>query len=369
MSMDAATPAAAGDSPALRSARAILRQQADCLRDLASRLDTRFDRAMALLLDCRGSVMVTGMGKAGLVGRKIAATLASTGARSHFLHPAEALHGDLGRVHADDVVLALSNSGETEELVRLLPALADLGVDLVAITAHGASTLARAATVTLELGAIAEACHLGLAPSTSTTAMLALGDALALTLSRARGLRRDDFNRHHPGGSLGKRLGRVEALMRPLSDCRLARQSHTVREVFARLGRPGRRSGAIMLTSDDGRLQGVFTDSDLARLFEQRRDAALDRPIAEVMTRQPTAVVAGSRAQQAISLLARRKLSELPVVDTQGVPLGMLDITDLVGLMPALSSPESTELAPSDESSGGGPRLAVFHEPPDPAGA
>jgi arabinose-5-phosphate isomerase len=157
--------------------------------------------------------------------------------------------------------------------------------------------------------------------------------------------------------------------MRPLPECRVALQSQTVREVFAQWGRPGRRSGAIMLIADDGMLRGIFTDSDLARLFERRQDAALDRPIAEVMTRHPAAVAAGSRAEEALSLLARRKLSELPVVDSQGRPVGMLDITDLVGLMPALSPPESAQLAPPEESAGGVPRLAVFDEPTDHAGA
>lgn len=319
----------------LHYARDILRLEAQALEQVAGRLDASFLAAVEHLLSCRGSAIVSGMGKAGLIGQKIAATFASTGTRSHFLHPAEAVHGDLGRVHADDVLVLLSQSGETEEIVRLLPNLTRMGVPLVAVTGRAGSTLGKAATVVLELGPLKEACSLGLAPSTSTTAMLALGDALALVTSRIRGFRAEDFARFHPGGSLGRKLSKVDDWMRPLAECRLASASQTVRGVFAMQQRPGRRSGAIMLLDERGRLVGLFTDSDLARLFEGRRDERFDAPIREVMTPAPCVVRTGSMMSDAVAIMAERKISELPVVDHVGVPQGLIDITDVVGLVPA----------------------------------
>jgi arabinose-5-phosphate isomerase len=274
------------------------------------------------------------MGKAGIVGQKIAATLASLGTRAHFLHPAEAFHGDLGRIHASDVVLMLSQSGETGEVVQLLPSLKEFEVPIVAVTASKTSSVGCAARVVLELGQLEEACSLGLAPSTSTTAMLALGDALALVLSKLRGFEAEDFARFHPGGALGRKLSRVDDIMRPLEECRTARDGQTVRQVVVTTSKPGRRTGAIMLTDADGRLTGLFTDSDLARLFERRDEAALDRPIAEVMVASPSTVRSGKRVSEAVNLLASRKFSELPVVDAEGRPVGLLDITDLIGLFP-----------------------------------
>ncbi len=318
----------------LRFARQILEQESRTLAQLAKRLDAGFCRAVECLYACRGSVIVSGMGKAGLVGRKIMATLASTGTRSHCLHPAEAVHGDLGRIHRDDVMLILSQSGETEEVVRLLPSLAELGVPILAITGRAESTLGRAATVTLELGPLEEACSLGLAPSTSTTAMLALGDALALVTSRMRNFDRDDFARFHPGGSLGRKLSRVEHHLRPADQCRVADQEKTVREVFVGLSVPGRRTGAIMLVDGRGKLTGIFTDSDLARLFEHRRDCDLDLPIRRVMTADPLTIGVGARMAEAVERMARHKISELPVVDAAGRPVGLIDVTDVMGEIP-----------------------------------
>ncbi|HVC95559.1 MAG TPA: KpsF/GutQ family sugar-phosphate isomerase [Pirellulales bacterium] len=318
----------------IRYGREIIQQEAQALATLARELGSHFARATAYLHSCRGAVVVTGMGKAGLIGQKISATLASTGTRSIFLHPAEALHGDLGRVGDDDVVLALSQSGETEEIVRLLPALAAMRLPMIAITTHARSTLGRAADVTLELGALREACPLGLAPSTSTTAMLALGDALALVTSRLLAFGRADFARVHPAGSLGRQLRKVEEQMRPLDECRVARDEQNIREVFAEQRRPGRRTGAILLVGPTGVLTGIFTDSDLARLFEARRDEALDRPIAEVMTSRPQTVYLGSMLMDAVEILAELKISELPVVNASGAPVGLLDITDVVGMIP-----------------------------------
>lgn len=318
----------------LRYAREIIHIEAQALERIAGRLDSLFNEAVELLGNCRGLVVVVGMGKAGLIGAKISATLTSTGTRSIFLHPAEAVHGDLGRVQADDVVLVLSQSGETEEVVRLLPSLAELNVPIVAITARATSTLGRAAAVTLELGPLQEACPLGLAPSTSTTAMLALGDALALVVSRLHRFGHADFARVHPAGALGRRLAKVDDHMRSLADCRVAAESEAVRDVFAALKRPGRRTGAIMLVDAEGRLTGLFTDSDLARLFESRRYESFEEPIARVMTARPTTVTTGAMLADAVSMMAERKLSELPVIDRQGGPAGLLDVTDLVGMIP-----------------------------------
>ncbi len=329
----------------VRYAREIIRLEGQALLGLATRLDTEFCRAVECLFQCQTSVIVTGMGKAGLIGQKIAATLSSTGTRGHFLHPAEAFHGDLGCIHRDDVVLILSQSGETEEVTRLLPSLSTLGVNIVAITARRSSTLGSAATVVLELGPLKEACSLGLAPSTSTTAMLALGDALALVVSRMRSFGAEDFARFHPGGSLGRKLSKVEDHMRRLVQCRVAADELTVRSVLAAPATSGRRSGAILLLDAESRLSGIFTDSDLARLFESRRDGALDEPIRQVMTPRPITVPAGSMVSDAMSIMAERKLSELPVVDEDGRPIGLLDITDLVGNELA-SATDSTPVSP-----------------------
>jgi len=339
----------------LRCARQILEQESQTLAQLAKRLDQAFCRAVERLYACRGSVIVSGMGKAGLVGQKIMATLASTGTRSHCLHPAEAVHGDLGRIDRDDVMLILSQSGETEEVVRLLPSLAELGVPILAITGRADSTLGRAATVTLELGPLEEACALGLAPSTSTTAMLALGDALALVTSRMRNFDRDDFARFHPGGSLGRKLSKVDHHLRPLAQCRVATQEKTVREVFVGASLPGRRTGAIMVVDRDGKLTGIFTDSDLARLFEHRRDRDLDLPVSNVMTADPWTIPLGARMVEAVELMARRKISELPVVDADGRPVGLIDVTDVVGVLPKQPGEGSGE--------GSCPACRVFREP------
>lgn len=315
----------------LQLARDVLRSEGEAVLALAERLGAEFSQAVELLAACRGNVIVTGMGKAGLVGQKIAATLASTGTSSHFLHPSEAVHGDLGRIHGLDIVLALSFSGETAELTRLLSSLAELETSLIAVTGQAGSTLGRSARITLELGPIREACCLGLAPTTSTTVMLALGDALALAISRVKGFEARDFARFHPGGSLGRKLTRVEEAMRPLSECRMSEQTRTVREVLIQVSRPGRRTGAIMLVDEQGCLKGLFTDSDLARILEHGREAALDAPIAQVMTRDPTTIPPEKFLSEAHDLIARKKISELPVVDEEFRPLGLIDITDLFG--------------------------------------
>ncbi len=316
-------------------AREVLRIEANALIQVRDRVDESIARAAEVIFRSRGSVIVTGMGKAGIVGQKLAATLSSTGTAAFPLHPGEAVHGDLGRVRAGDVVIVLSQSGETEEVLRLLPSIHRLGVTLIAITARGESSLGKAADLCLLLGPIEEACPLGLAPSASTTAMMALGDALALLVSRLRDFRAEDFAMNHPAGALGKRLNRVEDVMRSGKRFRVAHVERTVRDVFVSFAGPRRRSGAVLLVDDSGRLVGIFTDSDLARLFEQRRDAMLDQPIRDVMTADPVQVTVGSPVAMAVDAMRERKISELPVVDRAGSPVGLIDLTDLIGLVPA----------------------------------
>lgn len=322
----------------LSAAREVLQREALALWRASQQLGYEFTEAMELIDNCQGAVIVTGMGKAGLIGQKIAATMASTGTTSHFLHPAEAFHGDLGRVKEGDVVLMLSQSGETGEVVQLLPSLREMNVPVIAITARETSTVGRAASVVLPLGQMDEACWLGLAPSTTTTAMIALGDALALVQSKSRGFQAEDFAKYHPGGSLGRKLARVDDAMRPLDECRVAMQTETVRNVIVSCGKPGRRTGAVMLVDEQGKLTGLFTDSDLARLFEHRDESALDQPIEDLMVANPTTITHGARMSEAVDLLANRKFSELPVVDQQGYPLGLVDVTDVVSMKQASTS-------------------------------
>jgi arabinose-5-phosphate isomerase len=323
------------EAEGLAYARDVLRLEADALTRVRDRLDLSIARAADRIYRCTGSVIVTGMGKAGLVGQKLAGTLASTGTRAFPLHPADAVHGDLGRIRTGDVVLALSQSGETEEVLRLIPALRRLGATLIAVTERAASSLGRQADLCVALGPIAEACPLGLAPSASTTAMMAVGDALALLVSRMRDFRPEEFALYHPAGSLGRRLARVEDVMRTSRQVRTAHPDEAVRAVLVRLGGARRRSGAIVITDEDDRLVGIFTDSDLARLIEMRREAMLDRPMTEVMTPDPLRVVVGAPVADAVELLKARKISELPVIDRGGRLVGLIDVTDLIDLVPA----------------------------------
>jgi arabinose-5-phosphate isomerase len=317
----------------LRQAKEVLRAEADAVGKLAERLDGAFCEAVDLL-DGAGGVVVTGMGKAGLIGQKIAATLASLGVRARTLHPAEAVHGDLGALHSDDVVLALSHSGETEELVRLLPILKRLSLPVVAITATTSSSLGRSADVTLAIGRITEVDPFGLAPTTSTTVMLALGDALAILIAKRRAFTPQQFAVFHPAGNLGRKLALVGEIMRTGNELRVASEELTIRDIFATLARPGRRTGAVILTDSDGQLSGIFTDSDLARLLEGRKEAQLDRPISEVMTRNPVTARPEMTLGDVVELLSARKLSELPVIDADRRPVGLVDITDVLPLLP-----------------------------------
>jgi arabinose-5-phosphate isomerase len=315
-------------------AREVLRIEAEAIGRVRDRLEDTITRAAELIYRSAGCVIVTGMGKAGLVGQKLAATLASTGTRAFPLHPAEAVHGDLGRIRADDIVIALSQSGETEEVLRLIPAIRRLGALLIAITEQASSSLGQAADLCIMLGPIEEACPLGLAPSASTSVLMAVGDALALLVSQMRDFTAADFARYHPGGSLGRKLVQVEEVMRTGNHIRQALFEETVRSIFVRLAGPRRRSGAVLITDDDSVLLGIFTDSDLARLFEKGREADFDRPIAAVMTPNPYTIHIGATLTDAIELMKAHKISELPVVDHSHRLVGLIDVTDLIGIVP-----------------------------------
>lgn len=325
-----------GGSDVIRFGQEILRAEADALCLVADRLNDSFEQAVDLLRGTvelgSGRVLLSGVGKSAHVAHKITGTLNSTGTRAFFLDPVQALHGDLGMVHPHDVAILFSHSGESEEIVRLLTPLSSLCSALIAVTANAQSTLARQAEVVLAYGPLEEVCPMGLAPSASTTAMLALGDALSFAISESRGFGQEDFARFHPAGSLGRKLARVERMMRVAPEARYAPHSSTIREVMSRAGNKGRRTGAVMVLDDAGRLAGIFTDSDLARLIGRRADGQLDRPISEAMTESPLVARAGSRVGEAMQLMSLRKISELPVVDDDGKPLGILDITDLIDL-------------------------------------
>jgi arabinose-5-phosphate isomerase len=318
----------------LAFAREVLRIEAEAIELVRNRLSNTITHAAELIYRSSGSVIVTGMGKAGLVGQKLAATLASTGTRAFPLHPAEAVHGDLGRIRADDIVIALSQSGETEEVLRLIPALRRLGAVVIAITERTVSSLGRSADLCLALGPIEEACPLGLAPSASTTVFMAVGDALALLVSQRRDFTAADFARYHPGGTLGRKLMRVDEVMRTGNHVRQAHLEETVRSVFIRLAGPRRRSGAVLITGDDSVLLGIFTDSDLARLLEKRREADFDCPLSAVMTVSPYTIHVGATVSDAVELIKAHKISELPVIDCNHRLVGLIDVTDLIGLIP-----------------------------------
>ena len=328
-------PTAATDRLAL--ARQVLRAEAAALELVAGRLGESFDAVAELLGRCRGRVAVSGVGKSADIGQKLVGTFNSTGTRAYLLDATRAVHGDLGMVHPDDVALALSHSGEGDELLKLLPPLKLAACSLVAVTGVAGSSLTRAADAAIVYGPITEACPLSLAPSTSTTVMLALGDALAFTLSEARQFTAAEFARFHPAGTLGRKLATVEVYMRRGDELRIAPADATVRAVFATVRHSGRRTGAIMLTDGFGRLAGLFTDSDLARLFETNGD--FDAPISGVMTANPLTVARTAKMGEALELMQARKFSELPVIDEQGKPLGLLDITDLLGLPPEPPGP------------------------------
>ena len=316
-------------------ARKVLQTEAEAILALVERLDDRFEKGVSILHDCRGRVIVTGMGKSGIIARKIAATLSSTGTPAFFLHPAEAIHGDLGVLQADDVIVALSNSGETEELLRLLETIKRLGARMLAITGDCQSTLAQAADVALDCQVSQEACPMNLVPTASTTAALALGDALAMTLFVAKGFREEDFANIHPGGKLGKRLMRVEQLMH--LDAPAVPPSASMSQVMQAMSRtaPGRlRSfGMTCVIDNANRLAGIITDGDLRRLLLAAQETVpgsiLDKTAADVMSRNPVTVTRSTLAVEALRLMEERKITSLVVVgDSQQVE-GVLSLHDL----------------------------------------
>jgi len=308
-------------------ARKVLETEAAAILALIPRLDSRFDQAVELLRACRGRVILTGMGKSGIISRKIAATLTSTGTASLFLHPAEAVHGDLGVIQGDDVVLALSSSGETAEVLRLLETIRRVGAKLIAIAGVGRSTLAEAADIWLDCSVTEEACPLNLAPTASTTAALAIGDALAMTLLVAKGFRQEDFANLHPGGKLGKQFMRVESLMHGGKDLPQVRVDTIMREVIYEMSRKG--LGMTCVANERGDLLGIITDGDLRRLMERAGDT-LTLTAADVMTRNPATVEPRMLAAQALNLLEQRKITALVVAE--GEPkraIGVVHLHDL----------------------------------------
>jgi arabinose-5-phosphate isomerase len=303
-------------------ARRVLRTEAAAILGLVERLDDRFTRVVAMLRDCRGRVIVTGMGKSGIICRKIAATLSSTGTAAYFLHPAEAIHGDLGVIQPEDVVVALSYSGETAELLRLLETIRRLGARLVAITGDAASTLGQAADVTLECRVTEEACPMNLVPTASTTAALALGDALAMTLLVHKGFREEDFANLHPGGKLGKKLMRVEALMHAGMHAPIVGPDTPMRDVIYEMSRKGLGMTCVV---ERGALAGIITDGDLRRRMSDTPQV-LDLRAADVMTRSPITIRRTMLAAEALRVMEQRKITSLIVAGDDGAVEGVLHL-------------------------------------------
>ncbi|MGC3982675.1 MAG: KpsF/GutQ family sugar-phosphate isomerase [Steroidobacteraceae bacterium] len=312
----------------LSRARAVLETEAGAISALIPRLGKHFAAACQLILNCKGRLVVSGMGKSGHVGNKIAATFASTGTPAFFVHPAEASHGDIGMITPQDLVLAISNSGETDELVTILPVIKRLGIPLIALTGRVDSTLGRAATTTLDVSVATEACPLNLAPTASTTATLALGDALAVAVLEARGFTEEDFARSHPGGTLGRRLLLyVEDVMHTGAQLPLVTPDTLLREGLLEMSRKG--LGMTNVVDQRGHLLGVFTDGDLRRALDKQIDLRATL-IGEVMTPQPKHATPRMLAAAAVHLMETHKITALPVVDDHGVVVGALNVHDLL---------------------------------------
>lgn len=311
----------------LETARKVLEIEARTLDLLRDRLDGRFEDAVAILFACRGRVVVAGMGKSGIIGQKISATFSSTGTPSFFLHPAEALHGDLGRLVRNDTLVALSYSGETEELLRLLDTVKRLGIPLITVTGSLCSTLAQSSDVVIDAGVPREACPLGLAPTASTTAMLALGDALAMALAEKRGFSADDYADLHPAGGLGMKLRRVENLMHTGDDVPRVTPQTPVPEVIYEMSRKG--LGHATVVDDENRLVGFISDGDLRRFFEREGNRALSLRAQASMTISPVTIRRKELATRALNIMESRRITALPVVDSEGKLEGVLHIHDL----------------------------------------
>jgi len=317
-------------SEALARAKEAVSIEACAVAALADRIDLRFSRAVELVLGCSGRVVVTGMGKSGAVGRKLAATLASTGTPSLFLHAAEGLHGDLGMIAAGDVLIVLSQSGWTDEVGAILPAMERIGVPIIAFTGRERSPLAAKATVTLDVSVEREACPLGLAPTASTIAQMAMGDALAVAVMTARRFTREEFAALHPGGSLGRRVrDRVEALMRTDDAVATADESTALREVLFSI--TAARAGAAVVIDDEQRLLGIITDGDIRRTLLMD-DNALMKRAGEVMTRKPKIARPDQLAVEALEAMKQHKIGDMPVVDEERRVVGMLNLKDMLDL-------------------------------------
>ncbi len=309
------------------TARRVLEIEAQAILELVPRLDESFDRAVELLYACPGRVVVTGMGKSGLIAQKISATLASTGTPSLYLHPVEAVHGDLGRIVKGDVLLAISYSGDTEEILALVPQVKRLGSPLVAMTGNPRSSVAQAADVNLDVSIRQEACPLGLAPTASTTAALAMGDALSMALIERRGFTVDDFAVLHPGGRLGKKLLRVEDVMHTGEQIPRVSPETAMKEVLFEMTR--KRLGLTTVTDPDGRLRGMISDGDLRRQMERHGYTLLDRTAAECMTRTPVLIGRRELATRALDVMEGRKITALLVTDAEGRIEGVVHLHDL----------------------------------------
>jgi len=316
--------------PRIERAREVVRLEARTIAGLEERLDERFTSACEEVLGCEGQIVVSGMGKAGLVGQKISATLASTGTPSIFLHPGEALHGDLGRIRPQDVVLAMSNSGETDELNALVPVARRIGARVIALTGNAESTLAQRADAVLDYGQVEEACPMKLAPTASTTAMLALGDALAMVVLSERGFSREDYALYHPSGSLGRQLMKISEVMRSGEELPLVSGTETVSEVLIAMTQTPGRPGAALVVEEGEVLVGIFTDGDLRRLLQEGEREVLDGPVGDVMGRDPKSVGPDQLVEEAKRLMQESKVDQLPVVDESGRAVGLLDVQDLL---------------------------------------
>jgi arabinose-5-phosphate isomerase len=325
-------------------ARQVIATEAGAVRAMEGAVDGDFERACTLIVDCPSSVLTTGIGKAGHIARKVSATFASTGTPSHFLSPTDAVHGDLGAVRRGDVILIFSSSGESDEILRLLSIVKKLNHPVIAITASRNSGLGQNADCVLRMGAIEEACPLGLAPSASTTAMLALGDALALSVMKLRKFTADDFALFHPAGQLGRKLIKVgEAMTFRLGEnLPVASDRLTVGQVLHEVSRIKRRSGAVILVNDAGKISGIFTDGDLRRLItDDDENTGLKSRMSDVMHRDPKRIRAEELASEAMAVMRQYRIDELPVVDDDDKPVGLIDVQDLVVLKMLDVEPET----------------------------
>ncbi len=312
----------------LNGAKKVLRIEAEAILALIDKINGEFAKAMEIILSCKGRVVVTGMGKSGLIGKKIAATLASTGTPALFLHPAEGIHGDLGMVMKGDVIIAISNSGETEEIVKLLPVFKRLMVPVIAMTGGMKSALAKAAEVTIDVGVTEEACPMGLAPTASTTATLAMGDAMAITLLEKRGFKEEDFACFHPGGSLGKKLLlRVEDVMHSGADVPVVKADTSMREALFEI--TSKKMGITTVVDGEGKLVGVITDGDLRRYLE-KSDDLFSKNAGELAHGNPKMISRDALAAEAVAIMEKYSITSLLSVDGEGRPEGIIHLHDLL---------------------------------------